>query len=71
MAHPHALARHNFLHAGGVAEPAPAPKFSRTPGGVRHAPVNPRTDTAGALRHWGLADDRINALATAGVIAPA
>ena len=70
MTHPHALARHNFLHAGGVAEPAPAPKFSRTPGQVRHAPVTPRTDTAGTLRHWGFADDRIHALATAGAIAP-
>ena len=71
MVHPHALARRNFLHAGGVAEPAPAPKFSRTPGDVRHAPVDPRSDTSGALRHWGFPDDRIAALATAGVIASA
>lgn len=71
MAHPHALARHNFLHAGAVGEPAPAPKFSRTPGSVRHPPVDPRSDTQGALRHWGFSDDRIAHLAAAGVIAAA
>lgn len=71
MAHPHAVARRNFSHTGGVSEPTPAPKFSRTPSSVRHPPVDPRADTPGALRHWGFSDERIVALAAAGVIASA
>lgn len=31
MAHPHLVARHSFVDTGGVGQPAPAPRFSRTP----------------------------------------
>lgn len=37
-AHPHNVARRAHLTAGEVPQPAPAPRFSRTPGAVRRAP---------------------------------
>lgn len=35
--HPHHLVRSMFVDVGGVRQPAPAPKMSRTPATVRHA----------------------------------
>ena len=69
MAHPHALARNIFCDTGGVAGPAPAPRFSRTPGQIRHAPADPRQDGRGALAHWGFPEERIASLAAAGALA--
>ncbi|MGH7042202.1 MAG: CaiB/BaiF CoA transferase family protein, partial [Acetobacteraceae bacterium] len=37
-AHPHAVARGAFVAMDGVPQPAPAPRFSRTPGAARVAP---------------------------------
>ncbi len=71
MEHPHALARRTFSDTGGVAGPSPAPRFSRTPGQVRHAPVDPRKDGRGALAHWGFSEQRIDALVDAGALAAA
>jgi alpha-methylacyl-CoA racemase len=34
VTHPHNAARHAFIERDGVTEPAPAPRFSRTPGAV-------------------------------------
>jgi alpha-methylacyl-CoA racemase len=53
QAHPHHVARGRFVHAGGIAQPAPAPRFSATPTGVPTAP----TDTGDAhawARAWGV-----------------
>jgi alpha-methylacyl-CoA racemase len=69
IAHAHVQARSAFSRSGDVIEPSPAPKFSRTPGQIRHAPVEPRKDTAAALGDWGFAPERIAALAAAAVIA--
>lgn len=35
--HPHNLARQNLLEIDGVLQPAPAPRFSRTPGAIQSA----------------------------------
>jgi alpha-methylacyl-CoA racemase len=35
QAHPHLVARETFVDVSGVVQPAPAPRFSRTPGAVR------------------------------------
>lgn len=66
--HPLAVARDNFVTIDGVVGPAPAPKFSRTPGGVRSAPRNAAMDTHDALSGWGVSQERLDALAGAGVI---
>jgi len=40
-AHPHLVARSTFVDVAGISQPAPAPRFSRTPGAIRGpAPVN-------------------------------
>ena len=69
VSHPHLAARNTFVHNGDIVEPAPAPRFSRTPGQIRNAPLAPRSDTKSALQSWGIAEDKISALASAGVIA--
>ena len=50
--HPHLSARGAFEAIDGVQCPAPAPRFSRTPGALR--PVQPEVHDAGAIaREWG------------------
>ncbi|MET0292511.1 MAG: CaiB/BaiF CoA-transferase family protein [Steroidobacteraceae bacterium] len=52
--HPHNVARGAFLDIGGVTQPAPAPKFSRTPGVVQSPPRQAGEGGADALREWGV-----------------
>ena len=57
--HPHNIERHAFIERDGVANPAPAPRLSHTPGTLRHGPVLAGADTATALRDWGLPEEDI------------
>ena len=66
--HPLNAERGTFLDLDGVAQPAPAPRFSRTPGAVQSPPSAPGADTAEALSDWGLEPAEIAALADAGAI---
>jgi len=52
-AHPHNVARKSFVEVGGVKQPAPAPKFSRTPGEVRRKPPERGEGGRAALADWG------------------
>ncbi|MFD7286603.1 CaiB/BaiF CoA transferase family protein [Streptomyces sp. NPDC059863] len=52
--HPHLAARGTFTRHAGLTQPAPAPRFSGTPGSVRHAPARPGADTAEVARDWDL-----------------
>lgn len=52
---PHALAREMFLEIEGVAHPAPAPRFSRTPGAVQGPMAKPGEGGREALARWGVA----------------
>ena len=51
--HPQSLARKSFTTVATVAQPAPAPRFSRTPGAVRGAPPERGAGGAQALAEWG------------------
>jgi alpha-methylacyl-CoA racemase len=51
--HPHVVARSTFVEHDGIVQPAPAPRFSRTPGAIADGGGSP----ADALRAWGL-DER-------------
>ncbi|WP_369374825.1 CaiB/BaiF CoA transferase family protein [Streptomyces sp. cg36] len=53
-AHPHLAARATFVEHGGLTQPAPAPRFSATPGSVRRLPALPGADTAEVARDWGV-----------------
>ncbi|GAA3863399.1 CaiB/BaiF CoA transferase family protein [Streptomyces sedi] len=53
--HPHLAARGTLVTADGLTQPAPAPRFSRTPGALRRAPARPGADTAEVAADWGVA----------------
>ncbi|GAA4892626.1 CaiB/BaiF CoA-transferase family protein [Streptomyces coeruleoprunus] len=53
-AHPHLAARGTFTDHGGLTQPAPAPRFSATPGSVRRPPARPGADAAEVARDWGV-----------------
>lgn len=59
--HPHMAAREVFVDRDGVVQPAPAPRFSRTPSSLTTPPVPVGHDTRNALLAWGIddADDLI------------
>ena len=67
-AHPHMRARATFATLGGVTQPAPAPRFSRSAPALR-APAPVDQDAAGALSAWGLLPERIAALRASGAVA--
>jgi alpha-methylacyl-CoA racemase len=52
-AHPHNVARRGFVESSRVAQPAPAPRFSRTPGAIRGAPPERGEGGRQALLDWG------------------
>jgi alpha-methylacyl-CoA racemase len=67
VAHPHNAARHAHVNVAGIAQPAPAPKFSRTPGGVRRPPPERGAGGREALLDWGFDDAAIARLTAGGV----
>ncbi|HEY0447694.1 CaiB/BaiF CoA-transferase family protein [Actinophytocola sp.] len=66
--HPHHVAREAFVDVGGVPHPAPAPRFSRTPGAVACPPPAPGDDSAKVLSDWGFTPTEINGLTGAGAV---
>ena len=66
-AHPHNAARRTFTQAGKVEQPAPAPRFSRTPGEIRRAPPERGEGGAQALADWGFSDKDVAALKARGL----
>ncbi len=69
VAHPHNRARGTFVEVDGMVQPAPAPRFSRTPAARPTPGVEPGVDLRAALQGWDLDDAEIGALARAGVVA--
>jgi alpha-methylacyl-CoA racemase len=67
-AHPHNRARGTFVEVGGVVQPAPAPRFSRTRCDPPVAPARPGEHTDRALVDWGVAPDEVDRLRAAGAI---
>lgn len=50
--HPHLAARSTFVEHSGITQPAPAPRFSATPGSVRSGPARPGADTEAVAADW-------------------
>lgn len=69
LSHPHNVARQTFVDVDGQPQPAPAPKFDRTPAGIPTAPREPRSDTGEVLAELGLSAEEIDELRAAGVVA--
>ncbi len=66
--HPHLKARGTFVEVGNMVQPAPAPRFSRTPGAIQGPPADPGTHTDETLANWGFSKDEIADLHEAGAI---
>jgi alpha-methylacyl-CoA racemase len=67
-AHPHNVERRTFVSPDGVLQPAPAPRFSRTPVEIAGPPAWPGQHTDAVLGDWGLSADEIAKLRQAGAI---
>lgn len=52
--HPHLAARETFVTADGYVQPAPAPRFSRTPSAIQGSPATPPTDVTDILAQWSV-----------------
>ena len=65
--HPHNVARGTFTSVGGHMQPAPAPRFSRTPAGPPQPAVRAGADTDAVLAGLGLDPAQIAALRERGV----
>ncbi|WP_163506331.1 CaiB/BaiF CoA transferase family protein [Fodinicola acaciae] len=66
--HPHNAERGTFVEVNGVTQPAPAPRFDRTPAGTPQAPPRAGQDTDAVLTELGFGD-RLEALRQAGTVA--
>ncbi len=66
--HAHNVARQTFVEVAGVTQPAPAPRFSATPGVISGPPPAIGADNAKALGDWGFSGPEIEALETAGAL---
>jgi len=67
--HRHNVARGTFVDVDGVVQPAPAPRFSRTPVAIQGPPAAPGQHTDQALRDWGFSADDVATLRSAGAVA--
>ncbi len=66
--HPHNAARETFVTVEGVVQPAPAPRFSATPGGIQGPPPKIGAHNDEALGQWGFSRAEIEALKASGAL---
>ncbi|MFT4251499.1 MAG: CaiB/BaiF CoA-transferase family protein [Caulobacter sp.] len=66
--HAHNKARQTFVEVAGVVQPAPAPRFSVTPGAIQGPPPKIGGDNASALSEWGFDDAAIAELEAVGAL---
>lgn len=68
--HPHNTARAVFTDEFGVVQPAPVPRFDRTPGRIAGPPPLPGEGSAAALREWDLPPQILDRAQAAGALGP-
>ncbi len=66
--HAHNVARQTFVEIDGVIQPAPAPRFSATPGAIAGPPPAIGAHNRTALENWGFSAGDIGTLEGAGAI---
>jgi alpha-methylacyl-CoA racemase len=69
--HPHHAARGTYIEVGGVAQNAPAPRFSRSVPATPRPPRRPGEDASELLVEIGFAEEEIEALRHAGALGSA
>ncbi len=52
--HPHAVERKSYIDVAGITQPAPAPRFSRTPSNIQSPPADLGEHTVDCLSEWGI-----------------
>ncbi len=67
-AHHHLKARETFVTRDGKSQPAPAPRFSRTPPEIQASPPTPGEHSREALADWGFSETEIDDLEAAGAV---
>jgi alpha-methylacyl-CoA racemase len=67
--HPANVQRNTYIELDGVTQPAPAPRFSRTPSNVDHGAHGAGQDTDEVLAAMGFAEQEIGSLRASGAIA--
>ena len=68
--HPHNVERGTFVEVAGIPQPAPAPRFERTPAAIQRPPAHTGQHTDEVLAEWLGADaERIAELRAAGTVA--
>src|SRR5438105_936170 len=65
--HPQSISRNSYATVAGVEQPAPAPRFSRTPAKLRGAPPERGEGGAQALADWGFDSDDVKKLRSLGL----
>jgi alpha-methylacyl-CoA racemase len=66
--HPHNAARQTFVEVAGVVQPAPAPRFSATPGQIQGPPPRIGADNDQALADWGFTAEAVAGLKEQGAL---
>lgn len=66
--HPANVARNSYIELDGMTQPAPAPRFSRTPSQVQHGGHDVGQDTADVLAAMGFSEQELSELQTSGAI---
>jgi alpha-methylacyl-CoA racemase len=67
--HPHNRQRGAYVNVAGVVQPAPAPRFSVTPGSVRRPPPQVGEHTDEVLADWvGIGRDAVRELRATGAV---
>jgi alpha-methylacyl-CoA racemase len=66
--HPHNQARSTFVEVDGAVQPAPAPRFSRTPSSISRPPSVPGGDTVSGLLEWGIEEGTVAKLRETGAL---
>jgi alpha-methylacyl-CoA racemase len=67
--HPHNVARKTFVDIGGVSQPAPAPRFSRTQAEISRPPSNVGQHSDDVLSDWlSMGADEVTKLRESGAV---
>jgi len=66
--HPHNVARNSFVEVAGIRQPAPAPRFSRTPGEIEGPASYPGQHSDEVLARFGFDEAEVARLRSSGAV---
>lgn len=66
--HRHLVSRGTYVEKDGLLQPAPAPRFRRTPAVLGRPPALPGEHTCAVLADWGFTDAEVDLLVDGGIV---